>query len=31
MKHDDGFKRFEDYTREAVLKMREDIGFEGNL
>lgn len=29
MKYDDGYKKFEEYTREAVLKMREDIGFEG--
>lgn len=29
MKHEDGIKEFEKYTREAVLSMREDIGYEG--
>ncbi len=28
-KHKDGYGRFDHYTREAVLNMREDIGFEG--
>ena len=28
-KHEDGYENFERYTREAVLRMREDIGFEG--
>lgn len=28
-KHEDGYERFDHHTREAVLKMREDIGFEG--
>ncbi|WP_353093374.1 orotidine-5'-phosphate decarboxylase [Tissierella praeacuta] len=28
MKHEDGIKEFEKYTREAVLSMREDIGCE---
>ena len=28
-KHEDGYANFERYTREAVLRMREDIGFEG--
>lgn len=27
--HDDGYERFDHYTRDAVLRMREDIGFEG--
>lgn len=29
MDYSDGEKKFEYYTREAVLKMREDIGYEG--
>lgn len=28
-KRSDGWERFGDYTRQAVLDMREDIGFEG--
>lgn len=28
-KHEDGYENFEDYTRQAVISMREDIGFEG--
>lgn len=28
MKHEDGIKNFEKYTREAVLTMREDIGYD---
>ncbi|WP_333638584.1 orotidine-5'-phosphate decarboxylase [Tissierella praeacuta] len=28
-KHEDGLLNFEKYTREAVLSMREDIGYEG--
>lgn len=28
-KHEDGVLNFEKYTREAVLSMREDIGYEG--
>lgn len=28
MKHEDGVKNFDKYTREAVLSMREDIGYE---
>ena len=28
-KHEDGNDSFEKYTREAVLSMREDIGYEG--
>jgi orotidine-5'-phosphate decarboxylase len=28
-KHGDGYENFDRYTREAVLGMREDIGFEG--
>lgn len=28
-KHSDGWEHFGDYTRQAVLDMREDIGFEG--
>ena len=31
MNHEDGEERFEYYTREAVLKMRGDIGHEGKL
>ena len=27
-KHEDGVNEFDKYTREAVLKMREDIGYE---
>ncbi|MCR3956619.1 MAG: orotidine-5'-phosphate decarboxylase [Gudongella sp.] len=27
--HEDGYENFDRYTREAVLRMREDIGFEG--
>lgn len=27
-KHSDGYEKFDYYTREAVLSMREDIGFE---
>lgn len=30
-KHNDGAKNFDKYTREAVLSMREDIGYEGQL
>lgn len=30
-KHEDGVLNFEKYTREAVLSMREDIGYEGYL
>lgn len=30
-KHADGFERFEHYTRQAVLSMREDIGFEKGI
>lgn len=29
--HKDGFERFEYYTRQAVLSMREDIGFEKGI
>ena len=28
-KHEDGYENFDKYTREAVLSMREDIGYEG--
>lgn len=28
-KHEDGYENFDKYTREAVLAMREDIGYEG--
>ncbi len=30
-KHEDGYERFEYYTRQAVLSMREDIGFEKGI
>ncbi len=30
-KYEDGPAKLEEYTRQAVLKMREDIGFEGHL
>ncbi len=29
MKYNDGVEKFDQYTREAVLNMREDIGYEG--
>lgn len=28
-KYEDGYKNFDKYTRESVLSMREDIGYEG--
>lgn len=28
-KHEDGYENFDKYTRQAVLSMREDIGYEG--
>ena len=31
MKHGDGEEKFDEYTRNAVLSMREDIGYEGEL
>lgn len=29
MKYKDGYENFEKYTREAVMSMREDLGYEG--